>query len=184
MNNASSFGFTCWLTGLSGAGKTTLSIAISEALNQLLVPHELLDGDVIRTNLSQGLGFSKQDRDINVLRVGYVCSLLNKHGINTVVALIAPYREVREQLKLSMPNFVEIFVDCPLEVCIERDPKGLYRKALSGEIAEFTGISSPYESPTNPDLVLRTAEESVEKLVETVLQYLSSKNLISNYDKR
>ena len=130
---SSSPAFTLWLTGLSGAGKSTLAVEIAKALEKKLIPCELLDGDVIRANLSKDLGFSKEDRNANVARVGFVCSLLNKHGVIAVVALIAPYQEAREHLRLTLPELVEVYVDCPLEVCIERDPKGLYKKALAGE---------------------------------------------------
>lgn len=174
-------GFTCWLTGLSGAGKTTLAIALSSRLSGLNSPHELLDGDLVRTNLSKGLSFSKVDRDTNVLRVGFVCDLLNKHGINTVVALISPYQATRSQLREMLPGFIEIYVDCPVDVCIQRDPKGLYKKALTGEIQEFTGVSSPYEAPANPDLTLKTHQSTVEESVEQVLRYLAAKGFIASY---
>ncbi len=178
MKNLKSSGFTCWLTGLSGAGKSTLGIQITQALARLSLPCEYLDGDVVRTNLSQGLGFSREDRNINIARVGFVCGLLNKHGINTVAALISPYRDAREQLKLQIPNFIEIFVDTPLDVCITRDVKGLYQKALAGEIPEFTGISSPYEPPLNPDIILKTDKETVNECIEKVLNYLKEQGQI------
>lgn len=178
MSSFSSLGFTCWLTGLSGAGKSTVATELASALDKLSISCEYLDGDIIRTNLSKGLGFSREDRDTNVLRVGFVCSLLNKHGINAVVAIISPYQEAREKLRFYLPNFIEVYVDTPLEVCIERDPKGLYKKALSNEIPEFTGISSPYEIPENPDLTLRTHEETIEQCVNRVLEYLYSRGFI------
>ncbi|MDZ8189320.1 MAG: adenylyl-sulfate kinase [Nostoc sp. ChiSLP02] len=178
MENLKSPGFTCWLTGLSGAGKSTLGIEITKALEKLSLACEYLDGDAIRTNLSKGLGFSREDRNTNVARVGFVCGLLNKHGINTVVALISPYRDGREHLKLQIPNFIEIFVDTPLEVCIARDVKGLYKKALAGEIPEFTGISSLYEPPLNPDIILKTDKETVNECVEKVLNYLQEQRKI------
>lgn len=181
MSRFNSSGFTCWLTGLSGAGKSTLAVEIAKALDKLSIPCERLDGDVIRTNLSKGLGFSREDRNINVARVGFVCGLLNKYGVSTVVSLIAPYKEAREKLRLYLPNFIEIFVDAPLEVCIERDVKGLYKKALAGEISEFTGISSPYEIPEDPNLILRTDKETVEQCVDRVLEYLCSKDFIPKY---
>ncbi len=181
MSSFNSLGFTCWLTGLSGAGKSTLAVEIARALDKLSIPYEHFDGDIIRTNLSQGLGFSREDRDINIARVGFVCSLLNKHGINTVVAMISPYRDAREKLRLSLPNFIEIYVESPLEVCIQRDPKGLYKKALAGHLPEFTGISSPYEIPVNPDLILRTHEETIQQCLNRVLEYLYFKGFISKY---
>lgn len=179
MSSFSSLGFTCWLTGLSGSGKSTIATEITGVLNKLSIPCEYLDGDIIRTNLSKGLSFSREDRDTNVLRVGFVCNLLNKHGVNTIVAMISPYQDTREKLRLSLPNFIEIHVDTPLEVCIERDVKGLYKKALSNEIPDFTGISSPYEIPENPNLTLKTHKETKEECVEKVLDYLYSKHLIT-----
>ncbi len=142
------------------------------------IPCERLDGDIIRTNLSKGLGFSREHRNTNVSRVGFVCGLLNKHGISTVVALISPYRDAREKLRLYLPNFIEIYLDCPLEVCIERDPKGLYKKALAGEIPDFTGISSPYESPLNPDVTLKPHQETIEQCVGRALEYLYYRGFI------
>ncbi|WP_250123703.1 adenylyl-sulfate kinase [Chroococcidiopsis sp. CCMEE 29] len=181
MSSCSSLGFTCWLTGLSGSGKSTLAVEIARALDRLSIPCERLDGDIIRTNLSKGLGFSREDRNINVARVGFVCGLLNKYGVSTVVSLISPYQEAREKLRLYLPNFIEVYVGAPLEVCIERDVKGLYKKALAGEIPEFTGISSPYEIPENPHLTLRTHEETIEQCVDRVLEYLYSKGFIPKY---
>jgi adenylylsulfate kinase len=178
MKNFQSPGFTCWLTGLSGAGKSTIAIEITKVLQELSVPCEYLDGDVIRTNLSKGLGFSREDRNINVARVGFVCELLNKHGINTIVALISPYEDAREKLRLQIPNFIEIYVDTPLEVCITRDVKGLYKKAIAGDIAEFTGISSPYEPPLKPEIILKTHKETLNECVEKVLKYLQKQEQI------
>jgi len=175
MNSSQKTGFTCWLTGLSGAGKSTLATALSHALVDQQVSHELLDGDVVRTNLSKGLGFSREDRDTNVLRVGFVCSLLNKHSINTVVALISPYEETRAKLRAMLPGFIEIYVNCPLDVCIERDPKGLYKRAIAGEIPEFTGISSPYEPPGSPEIIVSTDRETVEESVAKILNYLKTR---------
>jgi adenylylsulfate kinase len=178
VSDYSRLGFTCWLTGLSGAGKSTISLGIAQVLAQQNIAHELLDGDVIRENLSKGLGFSKADRDINVLRVGFVCQLLNKHSVNTIAALISPYQETRLQLRQMLPNFIEVYVDCPIEHCIKRDPKGLYKRALSGEIKEFTGISSSYEPPISPDLILKTEKETVQESVNKVLDYLVDKKFI------
>ena len=179
MSSFSSLGFTCWLTGLSGAGKSTVAVEVARALDELSIPCEHLDGDIIRTNLSKGLGFSREDRNTNVSRVGFVCSLLNKHGVSAVVSLISPYKDGREKLRLYLPNFIEVYLDTPLEVCIERDVKGLYKKALAGEISEFTGISSPYEAPLNPDVTLKTHQETIEQCVEKVLEHLCSKGFIS-----
>jgi adenylylsulfate kinase len=171
-------GFTCWLTGLSGAGKSTIATELSKSLNILSIPAEVIDGDVIRKHLSSDLGFSSKDRETNVLRVGYVCSLLNKHGINTIVALISPCNETRNKVRDSLDNFIEIYVDCPLVECIKRDPKGLYQKALSGDIPEFTGISSPYNPPDHPEITLKTDEEDVKQSVQKILSYLRRSGLI------
>ena len=178
MGSFNSLSFTCWFTGLPGAGKSTLAVEIATFLDKCSIPCERLDGDVIRTNLSKGLGFSPEDRNTNVARVGFVCGLLNKHGVSTVVAMISPYREAREKLRLYLPNFIEVHVDCPLEVCIERDPKGLYKKALSGQISDFTGISAPYETPLNPELTLKPHQETIEHSVDKVLEYLYSRGII------
>lgn len=177
MSNFSSLGFTCWVTGLSGSGKSIIATEIVKALDKFSIPYELLDGDIIRTNLSKGLGVSHEDKNINVLRVGFVCSLLNKHGVNTVVAMTSPYRETREKLRLDLPNFIEVYLDTPLEDCIKR----LYKKAFSNEIPEFTEISSPYEPPEKPDLILRTHEETIEQCVEKVVEYLYFRGFIPKY---
>ncbi len=181
MSSFKGFGFTCWLTGLSGAGKSTIAVGIAKTLNELLVPYEQLDGDLIRTNLSKKLGFSRADRNSNIERVSFVCKLLNKHGVSTIVSLISPARYSREKLRSYLPNFIEIYVDTPLEICIERDVKGLYKKAIAGEIAEFTGISSPYEAPLNPDVILKPHEETVNQCVEKVLKYFSTRGFIPKY---
>jgi adenylylsulfate kinase len=172
-------GFTCWLTGLSGSGKSTISTALLTNLNGLYLPCEVLDGDIIRKYLSSDLGFSAKDRETNVLRVGYICGLLNKHGINTIVALISPCNETRNKVRNSLDNFIEIYVDCPLDECIKRDPKGLYQKALSGEIAEFTGVSAPYDPPEYPEIILKTNEENVNESVQKILEYLTCSKLIN-----
>ncbi len=168
-------GFTVWLTGLSGAGKSTIAQRLFRELQARGVPVEVLDGDVIRRNLSKGLGFSKEDRDTNVLRVAWVCHLLNKHGVAAIAALISPYRETRARVRAMLPRFVEVYVTAPLEELIRRDPKGLYQKALAGEIPNFTGISDPYEPPLNPEVVCRTHEETVEESVGKILAYLENR---------
>lgn len=175
----SSVGFTCWLTGLSGSGKSTIATTLLEQLNALYLPCEILDGDVIRKYLSNDLGFSPKDRESNALRVSYICSLLNKHNIITIVALISPCNATRKKIKSSLENFIEIYVDCPLDECIKRDPKGLYKKALSGEISEFTGISSPYTAPDHPDIILKTNEENVDQSVQKILEYLNHLKFIN-----
>lgn len=181
MSSLSSLGFTCWLTGLSGSGKSTLAVEIAKSLDKVSISCEHLDGDIIRTNLSKGLGFSREDRNTNVARVGFVCGLLNKYGVSTVVSLISPYRDAREKLRTYLPNFIEVYLDTPLEVCIERDVKGLYKKALAGEISDFTGISSPYEPPLNPDVALQPHQDTIDQCVEKVLEYLYSKDFIPKH---
>ena len=172
-------GFTLWLTGMSGAGKSTVSDMLMERFRACGVKVELLDGDVVRTNLSQGLGFSREDRDTNVRRIGFVAELLSRNGVIVVVAAISPYRATREEVKGKIANFVEVFVDCPLEVLAERDVKGLYKKALAGEVGNFTGISDPYEAPEKPDVTVRSDRETVEVSVERVWQELVQRGLIS-----
>ncbi len=172
-------GFTLWFTGLSGSGKSTVSQKIAARLKKTGAKVELLDGDAVRTNLSQGLGFSKEDRDTNIRRIGFVCELLSRNGVIAIVAAISPYRAVREELRARIPNFVEVFVECPIEVLAERDVKGLYRGALAGEIPQFTGVSDPYEPPADPDLVIRSDHESPEESVAKVWAKLESLELIS-----
>jgi adenylyl-sulfate kinase len=167
-----------WFTGLSGAGKSTISELVAQRLRDLGRNVELLDGDVVRTNLSQGLTFSKEDRDINVRRIGFVCELLSRNGVAAVVAAISPYRDVRTELRSRLPNFFEVFVDCPLDVLSARDVKGLYKKAMAGEITQFTGVSDPYEPPLNPDLLIRSDQEKVSESVERVWAMLKSRNLV------
>jgi adenylylsulfate kinase len=171
-------GFTLWFTGLSGAGKSTLSEIITKRLRDAGRRVELLDGDVVRTNLSQGLSFSKEDRDINIRRIGFVCELLSRNGVIAVVAAISPYRDVREELRARLPDFFEVFVDCPIEVLAARDVKGLYKKALAGEIGQFTGVSDPYEPPLNPDLSIRSDLESIEQSQERIWAMLKSRELV------
>ncbi|MDQ6706141.1 MAG: adenylyl-sulfate kinase [Acidobacteriota bacterium] len=179
MYNGVHKGFTLWFTGLSGSGKSTISQIIAARLKESGAKVELLDGDVVRTNLSQGLGFSKEDRDINIRRIGFVCELLSRNGVIAIVAAISPYRSVREELRARIANFVEVFVECPIEVLAERDVKGLYRKALAGEIAQFTGVSDPYEPPANPEIVIRSDRESPAESVAKVWATLESLELIS-----
>ncbi|HEY58274.1 MAG TPA: adenylyl-sulfate kinase [Anaerolineae bacterium] len=165
-------GFTVWFTGLSGAGKSTIANALAKELRARGMKVEVLDGDVIRTNLSKGLGFSKEDRDTNVLRVGWVAEVLSRNGVAVLCALISPYRETRNKVRERVQNFVEVYVNAPLEEVIRRDVKGLYKKALAGEIKNFTGVSDPYEPPENPEVVCNTAEETLEESVQKVLDYL------------
>ena len=160
VQDASRRGFTLWFTGLSGAGKTTISEIVEHELREKVGKVEVLDGDIVRTNLSKGLGFSREDRDTNVLRIGFVADLLTRNGVGVIVSAISPFKEARDQVRRMIGDgFIEVFVDAPIEVCAERDVKGLYKKAFSGEIPQFTGVSDPYETPTAPELHIRTDEE-------------------------
>ena len=165
-------GFTLWFTGLSGAGKTTLAREVEKALRARGMKVEVLDGDVVRQNLSKGLGFSKEDRDTNIRRIGFVCNLLSRNNVVAIAAAISPYRAVRDEVRAQTANFVEVYVECPLETLIDRDVKGLYRKALAGEIKNFTGIDDPYEAPLRPEVAVNTAAESVEESVAKILRKL------------
>jgi adenylylsulfate kinase len=156
-------GFTVWLTGMSGAGKTTLAGLLSARLREAGAKVELLDGDIARARLSPGLGFSREDRDIHIRRIGFVSELLSRHGVIVIVAAISPYRETRDEVKGKIAKFVEVFVDCPVGVLAERDVKGLYKRALAGELEHFTGVSDPYEPPLGPDVVVRSDRETVEE---------------------
>ncbi|WP_261664150.1 adenylyl-sulfate kinase [Deinococcus sp. Marseille-Q6407] len=165
-------GRVVWFTGLSGAGKSTLATALYDELTARGEAVELLDGDAVRENLSKGLGFSREDRDTNVRRIAFVAGLLAGHGVTVLVSAISPYADTRREVLASLPNALEVFVDAPLEVVTERDVKGLYLKALAGEIPHFTGVSDPYEAPENPDLHLRTDRISVEDGVGQLLARL------------
>jgi adenylyl-sulfate kinase len=171
-------GFTLWFTGMSGAGKTTLAIAVEEILRDRGLKVELLDGDVVRTNLSKGLGFSKEDRDTNIKRIGFVCKLLTRNGVMAIGSAISPYREVRDFIRQDIGHFVEVYCKCPMEVLIERDVKGLYKKALAGEIENFTGISDPYEEPLNAEVVVNTDTETHQESVGKILARLEELNFI------
>jgi adenylylsulfate kinase len=156
-------GFTIWFTGLSGAGKSTLAEAIAARLRDAKRKVEVLDGDVVRTHLSKGLGFSREDRDTNIKRIAYVCSLLTRNGVISISAAISPYREAREWARNESGNFVEVYVKCPLEVCRVRDVKGLYKLVDEGKIKGFTGVDDPYEEPLYPELVVDTANQTVDE---------------------
>jgi len=173
-------GFTVWLTGMSGAGKSTASHLLAERLRALGAKVEVLDGDVVRTHLSKGLGYSKEDRDENVRRIGFVCGLLARNGVVAIAAAISPYRNAREDVRALVANFVEVYVECPIGVLVERDAKGLYKQALAGEIEHFTGISDPYEPPLSPEVTLHTAEETPEESVEKILEALRKLDLIAH----
>jgi adenylylsulfate kinase len=163
-------GMTIWLTGLSGAGKTTIGSEIVNRLTTQGYKVEFLDGDIVRTKLTKGLGFSKADRDENIRRIGFVSHLLTKHDVIVVVAAISPYLEVRQEVRQLIGNFMEVYINAPLDTCEQRDVKGLYKKARAGEITSFTGVTDPYEPPLNPDVECWTDRESIDESVQKVLQ--------------
>jgi adenylylsulfate kinase len=173
-------GVTVWLTGLSGAGKTTITNALEKKLTDNGYSLEVLDGDVVRTNLTKGLGFSKPDRDENIRRIGFVANLLTRHGVIVLVSAISPYREIREEVRGKIGDFVEVFVNAPLAVCEDRDVKGLYQRARSGEIKGFTGIDDPYEAPINPDVECRTDLETLEESLDKVWQKLETLGYVAS----
>src|SRR5919106_6640648 len=163
-------GFTLWFTGLSGAGKTTISEIVEKDLRRRFGRVEVLDGDIVRTNLSKGLGFSKEDRDTNILRIGFVAELLTRNGVGVIVSSISPFKEARDQVRRNIgEDFLEVYVDAPIEVCAERDVKGLYKKAFAGEILQFTGVSDPYEPPAAPELRIKTNEEEPQESARRVI---------------
>jgi adenylylsulfate kinase len=166
------------MTGLSGSGKTTIAKAIEKNLRERGVKVEILDGDVVRTNLSKGLGFSKEDRDTNISRIGFVANLLSRNGVVAITAAISPYRAVRDAVREHTERFVEVYVDAPLDVCESRDVKGMYAKARAGEIKGFTGIDDPYEEPLKPEVVCYTATETVDESAAKVLAFLETSGYI------
>lgn len=172
-------GFTVWFTGMSGAGKTTISRLLTQRLRAAGMKVEVLDGDVVRTHLSKGLGFSKKDRDENIRRIGFVCDLLSRNGVVVIAAAISPYRAAREEVRTRIPHFVEVYVECPLAVLIERDVKGLYKRAVSGEIRHFTGVSDPYEPPLNAEVIVNSSLETPEESVQKVAEKLGEMGLLS-----
>ncbi len=165
-------GFTLWFTGLSGSGKSTLARKVEEVLLERGMRVEVLDGDIIRTNLSRGLGYSKEDRDTNIRRIGFVCNLLTRNDVVAIAAAIAPYDEIRKENRRLIGSYVEVYCKCPMEELVKRDVKGLYGKALKGEIQNFTGVSDPYEEPLDAEVVVETdketEEESAAKIVRTL----------------
>jgi adenylyl-sulfate kinase len=172
-------GFTLWFTGLSGAGKTTVSKLVEQEIRDRGHRVEVLDGDVVRENLSKGLGFSKEDRDTNIRRIAFVADLLSRNGVPVITAAISPYRELRDEARQKMGDrFVEAFVKASVETCAERDTKGLYAKAFRGEIKEFTGVSDPYEPPLDPEVTLETENESPEESAGKIIAYLEKRSLI------
>jgi adenylyl-sulfate kinase len=165
-------GFTIWFTGLSGSGKSTLSQIIEERLRARGCNVEVLDGDIVRTHLSKGLGFSREDRDTNIKRIAFVCGLLTRNGVICISAAIAPYREAREWAREHIGNFVEIYVKCPIEVCRQRDVKGLYQLVDEGKIKNFTGVDDPYEEPEHPELIVETDKETIEESINRIFARL------------
>jgi len=172
MSSYAKYGFVVWITGLPGSGKTTIARKLEAKLKDRGLKVEVFDGDEVRKNLSAGLGFSRQDRETHNKRVIYVCKLLARNGVNSIVALISPYRDVREYARKELPKFVEVYCKCSLQECIRRDPKGLYKKALAGEINNMTGIHDPYEKPLNPEVVLDTEHDTAESNVRKILKKL------------
>ena len=171
-------GFTLWFTGLSGAGKTTLAHIVERTLRQRGRRVEVLDGDVVRTHLSKGLGFSREDRDINILRIGFVCQLLARNGVIAIASAISPYRETRDQVRAMNDDFVEVYVDTPLEECRRRDVKGLYRQALAGKVPAFTGVSDPYEPPLAAEITVSTIGQSPEQSASAIISWLERRGYL------
>lgn len=171
-------GFTLWMTGLSGAGKTTIARILEARLKERGLKIERLDGDVVRQSLTRDLGFSKEDRDKNIERVMFVAKLLSRNGVGVIASFISPYQSVRDMVRAETTNFIEVFVHAPLEVCAERDVKGLYAKAFAGEIPNFTGVSDPYEEPANAEVVVNTHEETPEQSAEKLIAYLEQHGYI------
>ena len=165
-------GFTLWFTGLSGSGKSTIANAITPKLQVLGKRVEILDGDEVRTNLSKGLGFSKEDRDTNIRRIGYVAQLLSRNGAVVLTAAISPYRDIRDEVRSRIGNFVEVYAKCPLEALVARDVKGLYKLVDEGKIQHFTGVDDPYEEPEQPDLVIESTTETLAESVTRILAHL------------
>jgi adenylyl-sulfate kinase len=172
-------GGTLWFTGMSGSGKSTLSALVATRLRAMGARVEVIDGDVVRTQLCQGLGFSKDDRQENIRRIGFVCELLSRNGVIAIAAAISPYRACRDQLRSRIANFIEIYMQCPVEVLVERDVKGLYKKAIAGEIPHFTGISDPYEPPAAPEVTIDSSKDSLEDSVASILRVLETRRIIA-----
>jgi len=165
-------GVTIWLTGLSGSGKTTIAVPLAETLRQRGLKVERLDGDIVRQSLTRDLGFTKEDRNKNIERVTFVAKLLTRNGVIVICSFISPYRARRAKSRQEIGEFIEVYVECPVETCAERDVKGLYAQAFAGEIENFTGVSDPYEPPEDSEIVCHTAEETVEESVAKIVAYL------------
>lgn len=165
-------GFAIWFTGLPSSGKTTLACLLQKKIQDLGFQVEHLDGDEVRQKLTKDLGFSKEDRDENIRRIAYVAKLLTRVGAVPIISAISPYRSLRDYARKEIGNFVEVYVHCPVEVCIQRDVKGLYKKALKGEIAQFTGISDPYEPPLSPEIMVDTSQATADGCIEAILRKL------------
>lgn len=174
---------TIWFTGLPCSGKSTIANRVAEILKNKGYKVEQLDGDVTRKYLSKGLGFTKEDRDENIRRVGFVAKLLTRNGVFVTAAFVSPYREIRDEIRKEIGNFVEVYVKCPVEVCIERDVKGMYKKALKGEIKNFTGIDDPYEEPLNPEVIVETDKETVDESVDKVMRKLAELGYIDEWSE-
>ena len=173
-------GFTLWFTGLPCSGKSTLAELLAEEFKSRGRFVEIMDGDEVRKHLTKGLGFSREDRDENIRRIGYVCRLLSRNGVIAIAAAISPFRAIRDEVRAGhQSSFIEIFVDTPLELCIQRDVKGMYKKAIAGEMKNFTGISDPYEPPTSPEIVIQTAKENAEKSCAQILGALEQRGLLA-----
>lgn len=180
MDQKEDSGFVVWLTGLPSSGKTTIAQKLIRGLQARELKVELFDGDEVRRNLSKGLGFSKEDRDTHNKRIIYVCKLLTRNGVNAIVSLISPYRSTRAYARENLPKFVEVYLKCSVKECIKRDPKGLYKKALAGEITNMTGVQDPYEEPLNPEVLLDTEHDSSDHNVAKVIGKLEELNYISS----
>lgn len=176
-------GFTVWLTGLSGAGKSTIAERLAQRLRDLQTPVEVLDGDEVRTHLSKGLGFSREDRDENIARIAFVASLLARNGVGVITAAISPYATARDQARARIGQFLEVFVHCPMHELVRRDVKGLYARALRGEVSHFTGVSDPYEPPEHPDVVVDTQQEAVDESVDKIIQALYARGYLPEEDE-
>ncbi len=176
-------GFTLWFTGLSGSGKTAIAKEVEQELRKRGLKVERLDGDTVRQGLTRDLGFSKEDRDKNIERVTFVAKLLTRNGVAVLCSFISPYRERRNLSRQEIGEFIEVYVECPLEECIRRDVKGMYARAIAGEIPNFTGISDPYEPPENPEIICHTAQETLEESVAKVMAYLEERGYVPSVGK-